>query len=312
MSSKTLVSALIGFLNAEKFIEEAIKSVFAQSYDCWELLLVDDGSTDSSTKIALQYVKQYPEKVRYLEHTDHQNRGICASRNFGISNAKGEYIALLDADDVWLPHKLKQQVAILDSHPEAGMVYGMSQYWHSWTGKPEDSQHDFVPEVGIQPNTLFKPPTLLVHCYPLGIATAPCPSDLLLRREMVELIGGFEEEFRGIYQLYEDQVFLAKVYLKAPVFVASECWDKHRIHPDSCQAVVTKAGQYHSVRLVFLNWLVGYLSEQGVTDTEVWKVLQEALFPYRYPIAYHLSRRTQHLVGQMKGIVKLIAQRTLG
>ncbi len=323
MNSKPLVSAIVIFLNAEKFIQEAIESVFAQTYDHWELLLVDDGSTDSSTAIARRYATQHPEKVRYLEHDGHQNRGMSATRNLGIRNAKGEYIAFLDADDVWLPHKLERQVAILESQAEAAMVYGSTQYWYSWTEKPEDIQSDFVPNLGVQPNTLFKPPTLLSVCYPLGKASAPCPSDLLLRREMVERIGGFEEDFRGMYQMYEDQAFLTKVYLNESVFVASECWDRYRLHPDSCSSVVTKAGQYHSVRLVFLNWLAKYLSEQKVKNTEVWQALRKALWPYRHPRLYRLLELAKHLVkhmkevieadkaAQMKGLLKSIGRRTL-
>jgi glycosyltransferase involved in cell wall biosynthesis len=88
--------------------------VLAQTYDSWELMLVDDGSADGSTDIALRYAKQYPKKVRYFEHDGHQNRGASASRNLGISHAKGHYVAFLDADDVWLPHKLEQQVAVID------------------------------------------------------------------------------------------------------------------------------------------------------------------------------------------------------
>src|SRR5918997_1425231 len=122
IGSNILVSTILPFLNAEKFIEEAIESVFAQTYDDWELLLIDDGSTDGSTRIALQYAERHRGRVRYLEHPEHQNRGVSASRNLGISHARGEYVAFLDADDVWLEHKLEQQVAILSSHPEAGMV----------------------------------------------------------------------------------------------------------------------------------------------------------------------------------------------
>src|SRR5215218_10922420 len=99
MSAKPLVSAIIIFLNEERFIEEAIQSVFAQSYENWELLLVDDGSSDASTRIALRYAEEHPGRVRYLEHPGHQNRGMSASRNLGISHTKGEYIACLDADD---------------------------------------------------------------------------------------------------------------------------------------------------------------------------------------------------------------------
>src|SRR5262249_36292098 len=144
MPIKPLVSIIIPFLNAEKFLQETIESVFTQTYTNWEILLVDDGSIDSSTSIAQRYAEQSPSEVRYLEHANHQNQGVCASRNLGVSKARGKYIALLDADDVWLPHKLEQQVAILESQPEAGMVYGASQYWYGWTGVIEDAQRDFV------------------------------------------------------------------------------------------------------------------------------------------------------------------------
>src|SRR5215211_6343875 len=114
VSTKPLVSVVIPFLNAERFIQEAIESVFAQTYDNWELLLVDDGSNDGSTRIALEYAERNSGRVRYLQHPGHRNRGVSASRNLGISSARGEYIAFLDADDVWLPHKLEQQVEILN------------------------------------------------------------------------------------------------------------------------------------------------------------------------------------------------------
>ena len=272
MSNKPLVSAIIIFLNAEKFIEEAIESVFAQTYENWELLLVDDGSTDSSTRIALRYAEQHHEKVRYLEHPGHKNLGMSAARNLGISHAKGAYLAFLDADDVWLPHKLEQQVAIMNSHPTAGMVYGYTQYWSGWTGRPEDIRRDSIPELGIRTNTLFKPPTLLTLLYPLGSATAPSMSNLLFRRQVVESTGGAEESFR---EMYEDRAFVSKVCLKESVFVASECWDRYRRHPDSCLSVTRKTSQHHTARLFFLNWLEKYLCEQGVEDTEVWKRLRE-------------------------------------
>src|SRR5262245_49569485 len=103
MHSRPLVSVIMIFLNAERFFLEAIESVFAQTYSNWELLLIDDGSTDGSTEIALRYAKNSPEKVRYFEHNGHCNRGTAASRNLGLSQARGDYIAQLDADDVWFP-----------------------------------------------------------------------------------------------------------------------------------------------------------------------------------------------------------------
>src|SRR5690606_41464320 len=85
-----LVSVIIPFYNAERFIEEAIESVLVQTYPHWELLLVNDGSTDGSKEIAERYAEQYPERIRYLEHPDRANQGASASRNMGIRHARGD------------------------------------------------------------------------------------------------------------------------------------------------------------------------------------------------------------------------------
>ncbi|MEA5567040.1 glycosyltransferase [Anabaena sp. UHCC 0399] len=315
------MSIITIFLNAELFIQEAIESVFAQTYKNWELLLVDDGSTDGSTVIAHEYAKKYPEKVRYLEHEGHQNRGMSAARNLGIRNAIGEYITFLDADDVWLAQNLERQVAILYTRAEAGMVYSNTQYWYSWTGNPEDTQKEFCDEVAEltkKPNTLFKPPTLLTLFLQNGGAV-PCTCSLMVRREILEVIGGFEERFRG---LYEDQVFYAKVCLKAPVFVANECWAKYRRHPNSCCSITQNTEQEYEGRFFFLTWLEKHLTEQGVKDSEVWQALQEQLLPYHYPVLSKLTKRAQHFVERMsfnfknlilmnKKQLKQIAQQTL-
>src|ERR671930_538107 len=101
MGNQPLVSVVVIFLNAERFLQEAIESVFAQTYPAWELLLVDDGSSDESTAIAQCYAAHHAGQVRYLEHPRHANRGMSASRNLGIRHAHGAYIAFLDADDIW-------------------------------------------------------------------------------------------------------------------------------------------------------------------------------------------------------------------
>ena len=98
MLSTPTVSAIIPFLNAGAFLEEAIESVFAQTYRDWELLLVDDGSTDASTALARRYAERYGPRARYLEHDGHANRGVCASRNLGIKRSHGKYLAFLDGD----------------------------------------------------------------------------------------------------------------------------------------------------------------------------------------------------------------------
>ena len=289
MSDKPLVSVIVIFYNEEQFIEEAIESIFAQTYANWELLLVDDGSTDNSSVIALRYAGKYPEKVSHLEHANHQNHGMSASRNLGIANAKGEFIAFLDADDVWLPHKLERQVTALESQPEAAMVYGPTQWWYSWTGKPEDHLLDYIHELGVHPNTLHQPPRLIAR-FLRKEGISPCTCSVLMRREAIERVGGFEEIFKG---LYEDQAFFAKVCLSTPVFVTSECLARYRQHPQSNTSITRETDRYAGARLAFLNWLAEYLSGQNFKEGEVWKALRIEMLPYRHPRLYRLLQFAQ-------------------
>lgn len=275
MSDRPFVSAIVIFLNENRFIQEAVESILAQTYDHWELLLVDDGSTDESRNIALRYAEQYPDKVRYLEHHAHENRGMSASRNLGIREAKGEYIAFLDADDAWLPNKLEHQVGILESQPDAGMVVGPTQWWYSWTHNPRDRPRDYIQDVGVQPNMLLQPPGLLTRFLRMP-EMSPCTCSALMRRKIVEQAGGFEETFRG---LYEDQAFFAKVSLAAPVFVTSQCSARYRQHAFSnCSATQT---QHSAARLAFLRWLADYVTKQY--NVGWWRTLRTGFWPCRYP-----------------------------
>ncbi|HEY7545940.1 MAG TPA: glycosyltransferase family A protein, partial [Blastocatellia bacterium] len=288
ISGKPLVSVITIFLNEERFIREAIESVMAQSYLEWELLLVDDGSIDRSTEIARLYADRYPQKVRYLQHDGHSNLGMSASRNLGIRQARGEFIAFLDADDLWVSEKLEEQVEILRSHPEAAMVYGATRYWYSWTGRTEDAQRDFALGIGVEPDTLVEPPKLVNLLLQNQVATA---TGCLARRGVLEKVGGYEESFRG---LFEDQVFHSKVCLKAPVFVSSRCWYKYRKHSDSCCSIAERSGRHHAERLAFLDWLVKYSIEQGVEDTGLRQVIKKERWKARHPSLYRLIQHTRY------------------
>src|SRR5215213_5930752 len=134
------VSVITIFLDEEEFLEEAIASVRGQTFEDWELILVDDGSTDASPAIAALHAAADPKRIRLISHPGRKNRGMSASRNTGIAAARGEYIAFLDGDDVYLPQKLEMQVQILRDNPAAAMVYGATKHWYSWTGRPHDER----------------------------------------------------------------------------------------------------------------------------------------------------------------------------
>ena len=272
------VSVITIFLNAEAFIAEAIDSVLVQSFRSFELILVDDGSTDTSSAIARHYAELHPDRIRYIDHPQHANRGMSASRNAGISVARGDLIAFIDADDVWLPDKLRDQVSIFDAYPPVGLIAGATLYWDSWQGG-----EDRTVLVGHVQNQVLRPPGALLSLYPLGKAEAPCPSCLIVRRSVVETVGGFEASFTGRLQLYEDQAFLAKVYLRTPVYLSDRTWFKYRQHDSSCVAENIKDGHYDVVRQHFLAWLARHLTEVGITDSRVWRKLCVAEWPYRHP-----------------------------
>ena len=105
------VSVVIPTYNRREYVQEAIDSVLAQSYTDYELIVVDDGSNDSTGE-ALH--SRYGDRLAYEWRP---NAGVSAARNRGLELARGEFIAFLDSDDVWLPQKLQQQVAFLDESP---------------------------------------------------------------------------------------------------------------------------------------------------------------------------------------------------
>ena len=281
--------------------------MLAQTYQAWELILVDDGSTDASTEIATKYVTERPGQVKYVEHSGHINAGMSSSRNLGIKQAKGRFIALLDADDVWIPNKLKEQVTLFEANAEAGMLYGRSQYWYSWNKNLGDSQQDFVPGLGILSNSLIQPPHLL-PLFLCGKTAVPCPSSILLRRSIIKDIGGFVDEFRS---LYEDQAFYAKVCLEVPIYVSDKCWDKYRQHPQGSTNIARVKGQEIQARLFFLRWLVDYLYEKDVKDLDVWLSVVREIWLVEIPNWFPRSKTLYHLARWIKKWVLRVEEKIL-
>ncbi len=286
-----LVSCIVAFLDGEPFLEDAIVSIAAQSWQRWELLLVDDGSSDGSSARARDWSERDP-RIRYLEHPGHANRGKSASRNLGLAHATGKYVAFLDHDDTWLPNKLTDQVAILEAHPEAGMTYGRTRFWHSWTGKPEDRARDGFTVHRVPPETVVAPPRLVID-FLADERGLPSPCSVLVRREVAERVGGFENEFRTIY---DDVVFFYKVMIEAPVQVSGACWDSYRQHPGNSVAAARRSGEWHPRRPNLrrgnlLRWLDCHLSSRASVDPELRAALDAELEPYREAPARTLHQR---------------------
>jgi glycosyltransferase involved in cell wall biosynthesis len=111
-----LVSVIIPCYNAARFLAQAIESVLSQTFRSFEILVIDDGSTDDTAKI----ITSYGDRIRYCHQ---ENRGTASARNLGITMAQGVFVAFLDADDIWLPNKLEIQLRLFDREPSLGVVY---------------------------------------------------------------------------------------------------------------------------------------------------------------------------------------------
>lgn len=296
------ISVVMIFHNPGAYFAEAIESVLAQEYDGWELVMVDDGSTDGSGELARNYQARDPRRVRVLSHPGGANRGMSASRNLGVAEARGNLVTFLDADDVLLPGALGREVAALDAQPEAGMAVASTLYWFSWTGSTADKvrdARDLGPGSGLPPDLLLRPPALLARLL-ADPRSVPCVCGLVIRRAAYRAIGGFEESFRG---LYEDQAFYAKIALATPVYVANDCWAKYRQHPQSSCAVGRRSGRALEAQARYLAWLEAYLTSRRIDDTAIFTSLRErraqlrrAFWSRRHPALYGLARGAWRLL----------------
>lgn len=182
MKPKPLVSVIIPTYNHALYIVKAIESVLKQNYQPIEIVVVNDGSTDNTKEILSPYLS----KIKYIYQS---NNGLSAARNTGIKNATGEYIALLDADDKWLPKKLTKQMGLFLKNPKLDLVY--SDIYQSFDGKIHPltywQRNKIKPCLGGQ-NCLIQ--LFKVNFIPGGISA-------MFKKNMTNKIGLFNENLKA-------------------------------------------------------------------------------------------------------------------
>jgi glycosyltransferase involved in cell wall biosynthesis len=248
------VTCIVIVYNGEEFLEEAITSVVRQTSPHWELIIADDGSTDASREIARRHA-EIDSRIRVVAHPDGGNHGMSATRNLGLAESRGDFVGFLDADDVWEPAKIAEQLDVLGQHPEVAMVYGRTLIWHSWeTAAPGD--HFYA--LGVQPDRVHEPPVLFRNLL-RNVYQTPTTCNALIRRTAIAEVGGFDESFAA---MFEDQLFFAKVLLQFPVFVSDRCWAKYRQHRTSSSATSAAAGADLAAQIRYLGRLRHYVRAQ--------------------------------------------------
>jgi glycosyltransferase involved in cell wall biosynthesis len=266
----TLVSIVLPFLNAERYLDEAIASVEHQSHPDWELLLVDDGSTDASAVIA-QAAASRDDRIHLLERPPESARGAAVARNLGLEHARGDLVAFLDADDVFEERRLEAQVDAFRRHPDSMVVYGPTRWWY-----PGSEDRDWTEPMGRLARRVHRPPALLNKVVLLGRGHVPCTCSVMVRRTALDEVGGFEP-----FQLYEDQTLWVKLFLRYPVYVSEFVGARYRQHDESMSARSQRSGEYnrtgpHAARAVFLHWVQDYVEASGILDDSIVRTLRRA------------------------------------
>jgi glycosyltransferase involved in cell wall biosynthesis len=255
------VSVITPFLNAEPFLADAIASVQRQTFKDWELLLIDDGSTDKSFSIASLAAATDP-RIKLLRRPAEGAGGAAAARNIGLRAASGDFIAFLDADDLYENRMLETYLEALNTRPEAAMAYGPTRWWN--VNNPDK---DWTESMNRQAGRTHRPLWLLAWIILLQMGEVPCTCGVLIRRSAIDAVGGFEEHFR----LYEDQTLWVKLFLRFPVHVLSYCGARYRQHHASTSARAIADGSYDPLgadlaRARFLQWTQKYVNETGVRN----------------------------------------------
>ncbi|WP_222262129.1 glycosyltransferase [Modestobacter marinus] len=284
-----VVSVVMPFWDAVDYFDDAIASVLAQTHADVELLLCDDGSAPASTAIAQRWAAQQPSRVRYLEHRGHAHRGTAATRDLGLAAATGELVAFLDADDVWAPEHLAHEVALLRSHPEAGLVCGQAFDWFTWDDPTATDRWLPTPWPS---GTVVSPPGMLTAILRRGAYCTPTCS-LLIRRSLLPEAWRVDGRFTT---MFEDQALLATVHTTAPAVISGSRTAYYRQHPGSTSARAMRDGTYHpsspnASMERFLRWLETYLPTTPTgDDPELRAALEAAMAPYERSGSYRWSR----------------------
>lgn len=262
------VSVVIATYNRGYCIGQAVNSVLTQTFRDYELIVVNDGSTDETLRV----LQAYGDQIRII---DQENRGVSAARNRGIANARGEWVAFLDSDDEWEPEKLERQMACAAQYDDLAMIscdaliQDLHGQWHDIFKLCED-----VDSWGI---TSYRPRPLcrLMRC---GMFT----SGMVYRRALLHAVGGYDEDI----SVNEDNILSYKVAVQGPLGVVGLPLARIARKGDPTQALmqIAKSGsqvrQWRKLTDVYHELLTGPRA-----NAEEKKALRRAISDLFYVIA---------------------------
>ncbi|MBI4355948.1 MAG: glycosyltransferase [Candidatus Omnitrophica bacterium] len=264
------VSVVVPTYNRAHLIPEALESIWAQTYRDLEVIVVDDGSTDDTREI----LRPWWPRLRYIYQP---NQGCAAARNRGISLARGTYVAFLDSDDRWLPDKLAQQVAWLEAHSKAGLVY--SRLWRYVLGR--DAEREICPRE--------LPATFLDVLRGSGFIPT---STVMVRRRCLEAVGLFDVSL----PVAEDWDLWLRIARRYPIAALPAVLAEHREHATNITKDLAKV--YEGYWRFYAKAVRLYATAAGAETAR----FRDRAISFRYLLGTTYLKR-----GQMREAVRQIA-----
>ncbi len=226
------VSVIMNVRNGGSFLREALNSVLAQTFQDWEIILWDDCSTDDSSRIVCEY---HDPRIRYFLAPEETPLG--KARDNAMREAKGEWLAFLDQDDVWLPRKLQQQMALADDR--TGLIYGRAiQFFPDGEERDYDYAHEFRPL-----------PEGDIFAQLFSEACFIAMSSVVIRRSAVEEIGPIPEAIQTVPDYY---LYVAVAH-RRPVRVVQEAVCRYRMHAGS-MSQSNRSKLFEEPQLIINQW----------------------------------------------------------
>ena len=283
-SQTPMVSVIIPAYNCASFIDDTLESVYRQRYKNWELILVDDGSTDNTKAVLAPHMN----RIRYYFQG---NQGTAAARNAGLEKARGEVVAFLDHDDLWLPEKLELQVRAMQTWRDCGLVFT--------DGKSFD-------ESGIRGNSLISKRLrewIRLHGTPDALVAKgwlareffflnqiTSASSVMARKECIDNVGGFDEAI----SVADDYDLWLRVSLRYPIVLLLSCLYLWRVREDSQSGPLVGRQQVWreaSIVVIEKNWSAAPIEIRSTVKTHLSNMYWSCARAYFWLDRFRQSRK---------------------
>lgn len=208
------VDVIIPAFNAATYLPAALESVRSQTFEDWQIILADDGSTDDTAAVIAPFIERFGPRLRYIKQ---KNGGMSSARNAAIRASTSKFIALLDADDIWMPSRLADSMKALTEHPKAGISYGLITYIDS----------DGRVLATFEGNQRHAEGRIARYIY-MREVELPCVT-VTVRRSCIEEVGLFDETMRST----EDRDLWLRIALKHEVAFIPKVLAYYRTSPGS-------------------------------------------------------------------------------